>query len=377
TSEAYIAHAAGGPITLSRVTYSAIAANEIVVETAATAICATDLKAAAGKFLCGPPLILGHESAGVVLTVGAAVHNLAPGDRVVLSFSSCGACGECAGGASAYCRELLALNMRGCRSDGTLAASVTESGMPVRGHFFGQSSLGRRIVARASCAVRLPSGGDEGELRVLAALGCGIQTGAGAVFNVARPAPGSSVCIFGAGSVGLAACLAARLTSPARLAVVDNSAAKLAMLPACVRDAATHLVDSSALAGGGDGEFVEKLKGLTPGGRGFDFVLDCVGSGDLVRVGHLALKSRGTIIAVGGSQDMALQVPMRDHLTKGISFRGTHQGDSVPAVSIPFMIDLWRQGKFPFDELLTFYEFDQFYQAVQDMKDGKVIKPVL
>ena len=135
--------------------------------------------------------------------------------------------------------------------------------------------------------------------------------------NVARPGPNSSICIFGAGSVGLAAALAARLTCPRRLVVVDNSSVKLGMLPGCVKSAVTDLVDSSGL--GGEEELVERLRGLTEGGVGFDYVLDCVGRGALVKAGHLALRARGTLITVGGSPDMALQVTLSQHLMRGIT----------------------------------------------------------
>ncbi|KAK4185627.1 hypothetical protein QBC35DRAFT_503199 [Podospora australis] len=248
--------------------------------------------------------------------------------------------------------------------------------MEIKGHFFGQSSMGRRIVARANCAVKMPNDTTDEELRLFAALGCGIQTGVGAILNVAKPKTGSSICIFGAGSVGLAACFAAALTFPSKLVVVDNSPVKLGMLPESVKTVVSDLVDSST-AIRGEEELVATLKALSPGGHGFDFVFDCVGRGDLVKAGHLVLRSRGTVISVAGSTDMALQVTLSQHLGRGITYRGTHQGDSVPSVSIPLMIDLWRQGNFPFDHLVRFYEFDELHEAWQDLKAGKVIKPVL
>ncbi|KAK3313095.1 chaperonin 10-like protein [Apodospora peruviana] len=385
TSEAYVALSPTTPITLQSITYGPIAAGEIVLSTAAVSVCASDLKAAAGKFHgCSPPMILGHECAGTILGVGVSVtsQHLKPGDKVVLSYDSCRSCVECLAGASAYCHDLVKLNLSGLRQgvDGSRATAfcTAASGEPIKGHFFGQSSMGRTIVARANCvAVKLPDDTTPDQMRVFASLGCGIQTGAGAILNVARPEPNSSICIFGAGSVGLAACLAANLTSPKSLVVVDNSAAKLGMLPDCVRAAVTDLVDSSVLM---EEQLVERLKGLTSsdgGLGGFDYVLDCVGRGELAKLGHRVLRPRGMLIAVGGSPDMALQVTLSQHLTKGVMFRGTHQGDSVPSISIPLMIDLWRQGKFPFDKLLSFYEFDALDKAMEDLKQGKVIKPVL
>ncbi len=251
----------------------------------------------------------------------------------MLSYASCRDCAECISGGNAYCERLGGLNFSGRRDDGTTSARLQggdgKEEMEIKGHFFGQSSMGRVIVANAACAVKVPDDTTEEELRLFASLGCGFQTGVGAILNVARPRPGSSVCIFGAGSVGLAAALAASLSSPARLVVVDNSKEKLGMLPKCVRDIVTDLVDWGGLSGD---ELVERLKGLTLRGMGFDYVLDCVGRGELVKIGHLALKARGLVITVGGSTDTALQVTLSQHLTRGITYRGTHQGDSVPAV---------------------------------------------
>ncbi|GAB1318125.1 hypothetical protein MFIFM68171_08335 [Madurella fahalii] len=390
TSQAYIAPSATSAITLASIRYGPILPDEIVLDTAAFSVCATDVKVASGAFAhCKPPLILGHECAGTVVAVGANVAGLHVGDKVVLSYASCGGCEMCTAGENAYCYELGRLNFEGrvvgavvdedCGGGGGGAGGGGGGDKGIKGLFFGQSSMGRRIVARASSAVKLSSETSDREMCLYASLGCGIQTGAGAIFNVAKPRPGSALCIFGAGSVGLAACLAAKLSMPAKLVLVDKSPEKLAVLPACVKAAATDLVDSSDFAAGRESEehFVERLKGLTTGGRGFDYALDCVGRGDLVKVGHLALKAKGTIITVGGSPDVALQVTSSQHLVRGITYRGTHQGDSVPRVSIPLMIDLWKQGKFPFDELLTFYSFDELHKALRDLRAGCVIKPVL
>ncbi|KAK0612161.1 chaperonin 10-like protein [Immersiella caudata] len=377
-SEAYVALTPSSPITLSTVTYTSIRPDEILLSTSAVSICATDLKAATGKFLTSPPLILGHECAGIIIQAGAETP-FHPGEKVILSYASCNTCRECLDGANAYCQSIHPLNFSGSRSDGSSAATLTLSDgkeVPLKTHFFGQSSMGRMIIARAACAVKVSGDATEEEMKMFASLGCGIQTGAGVVFNVAKPRKGSRILVFGAGAVGLAAVLAAGLTEPEMVVLVDNSGVKLGVLPGCVREVVSEVVDSSEVKEGD--ELVERLKGLTGDGLGFDVALDCVGRGDVVRVAHLALRARGMVVTVGGSTtDVALQVTLSEHLGRGITYRGTHQGDSVPGVMIPHLIGLWRQGKFPFDELLTFYEFDELHRAVRDVKDGKVVKPVL
>ena len=140
--------------------------------------------------------------------------------------------------------------------------------------------------------------------------------------NVLRPPARSSIVVLGAGAVGLAACFAATLTSPTTLVLVDNSAEKLSRVPT---DVATHSINSALLA---EGELTSKLRKLTSG-RGFDYVIDAVGSGSLLKDGHGALAKGGTLLTLGGSQ----QTPtftLQQHLIKGITYRGTHQGDSVP-----------------------------------------------
>ena len=404
TSPAYVALTPGSPsnIALLPVTYPrlSLSSEDLVVDIVAVSLCATDLKAAAGKFLANPPLILGHEGAGIVSAVGKdVIKDWEVGDKVVLSFASCGICAECKEEGEAYCERLGELNFPGSgeikttplesdQHEPTVTISSPDGSsspttIKVKGKFFGQSSMGRRVVVRAASTVKLPRDTPERELRMFASLGCGIQTGAGAIINVAgdflrMKKRKVRVLVFGAGSVGLAACLAVRVLLETDkvegLVVVDNSREKLSVLPECVREKVTGVFNSQRFQGE---ELVEKLKGLTTDGRGFDLALDCVGSWEVVKIAHLALRPRGMVVSIGGSTDMALQVTLSQHLGRGITYRGTHQGDSVPSRFIPYLIDLWRAGKFPFDSLLTFYDFEDLQKAIQDVKEGKIIKPVL
>lgn len=142
--------------------------------------------------------------------------------------------------------------------------------------------------------------------------------------NVLKPPAQSSIAIFGGGAVGLSACFAASLTSPAHLVLIDNSDEKLRIIPSGV---ATQTINSASL---GEGGVASKLKDLT-GGHGFDYVIDAVGNGSLLREGHLALAKCGTLLTLGGNPNPP-QFPIEQHLVKGITYRGTHQGDSVPKI---------------------------------------------
>lgn len=190
---------------------------------------------------------------------------------------------------------------------------------------------------------------------------------------MAKPAPESSIAIFGAGAVGLSAILAARLTSPAVLVLIDNSSAKLDMIPKELLEG-VHCIDSSNLQ---PEEVAAKLRELSPDGRGMDIALDCAGHEAVLAAAHDGLAKCGVLVQVGGSEVAKAGFVLSKHLIKGVSYRGTHQGDSVPRIAIPDMIALWRKGKFPFDKMLSTFEFGELDKAMKEAHDGKVIKPVL
>lgn len=180
--------------------------DEVQIRLVATGVCRTDAIVRDQWYPTPLPAVLGHEGAGVVEKVGSAVSSVRPGDHVVLSFNSCGACKLCLTGHPAYCENFYAHNFAGQRSDGTTALSL--NGRQFSSHFFGQSSFASHANVAERSVVRVP---EDAPLEILGPLGCGIQTGAGAILNVLQPRPGSAVVVFGAGAVGLSAVLAAKL----------------------------------------------------------------------------------------------------------------------------------------------------------------------
>lgn len=142
--------------------------------------------------------------------------------------------------------------------------------------------------------------------------------------NVLKPPPDSSIAIWGAGAVGLSACLAANLTNPSQLILIDTSDVKLKKVNP---NWATHLINASSL---GQGEVASRIHQIT-GGRGVDYAIDAVGSGAVLAEAHQALTHGGTLLTLGGSAD-APRFPIEKHLVKGATYRGTHQGDSVSRV---------------------------------------------
>src|SRR6476646_8790616 len=162
------------------------------------------------------PIVLGHEGAGVVEAVGADVTAVRPGDRVLLSYRSCGACQECQHGHPTYCQNFQALNAIGSRPDGT--TTMSRGGSPVYGSFFGQSSFASHALAYESNLVVV---GPDVDLRVAAPLGCGVQTGAGIVLEVLAPDASSALAVFGAGGVGLSSVMAAHATDVGTIVAID------------------------------------------------------------------------------------------------------------------------------------------------------------
>jgi aryl-alcohol dehydrogenase len=190
---------------------------EVLVRVAATGVCHTDAVAQQGDLPFPLPGVLGHEGVGTVEAVGDGVVGCAPGDPVLLTWPWCGRCDHCISGHPRYCRQLAPMLIGGGRPDGTTALRRIDS-TPLHSHFFGQSSFARHALVHHSGVVPIQT---TTPLEAVGVLACGIATGAGAVLNTLRLEPGSSLAVFGAGAVGLAAVMAARLTPATTIVAID------------------------------------------------------------------------------------------------------------------------------------------------------------
>jgi aryl-alcohol dehydrogenase len=353
----------GGSFVLEDVELEGPRPDEVLVEIVATGMCHTDLLVRDSRPAC-LPAVLGHEGAGVVLETGSAVAGLAPGDSVVLSFPSCGLCPRCLTGRSAYCDSIAALKF-GCRRlDGSVATTDVH-GRPVGDHFFGQSSFGTLAVASGRCVVKVP---DDTDLRIAGPLACGVQTGAGTVLDVLRVRPGSSVAVFGAGSVGLCAVMAARLCGATTIIAVNRRESRLRLAEEL---GATHVVSPL------DTDTLVAIKDAT-GGRGVEFAFETTGDTDMFTTAVRALDSLGTCAYVGTAPPgVSGRFPLLEAMIKGVTIRGVLQGDSTPSSSIPRLLALHRRGLLPFDRLITHYRLAEVDAAAADCVSGEVVKPVL
>ncbi|MEU0409656.1 NAD(P)-dependent alcohol dehydrogenase [Streptomyces griseorubiginosus] len=363
TTRAAVVESGGAPFTLSDVTLDDPAPHEAVVRLVATGLCHTDLGVASGGLPFPLPGVLGHEGAGVVEAVGSAVTGVAPGDHVVLSFTSCGDCRNCDGGHPAYCAGWLPLNLLGGRrADGS--STISRDGEPLGGHFFGQSSFAERALVDERSLVKVDQ---DVPLESVAPLGCGVQTGVGAVWNVLKPVTGSTIVVLGAGAVGLSAVMAAALTPATTIVAVDRVGERLELAKEL---GATHTVNAA------EEDLGEALAGIT-GGQGADGIVETTGNVGVLRQGVDALAARGTVVVVGAppfGTEVSLDV---NGLLGGKRVVGLTLGDAETQSFIPALVRMVKEGRLPLHRLISTYPFADIDQAVRDMGAGKAIKPVL
>ncbi|WP_106400771.1 NAD(P)-dependent alcohol dehydrogenase [Actinocorallia populi] len=348
-----------GPYSIETVTIADPGPGEALVRVAATGMCHTDQLGRLGVFgEAFLPAILGHEGAGVVEAVGPGVTSVAPGDHVVLTFDSCGTCPACLTGAPANCALFELNNLTGNRPDGS-GCATDASGAPVTSRWFGQSSFGQFTLATERNMVKV---GKDVPLAVLGPLGCGIQTGAGAVLNTAKLAPGQSIAVFGTGAVGLAAVMAAKASGAGEIVAVDLNPAR--------RETALELGATRAVDGA-DPALADEIRA---GGPGMDVTFDTTGVASVMATAVEVLARPGACILVGAGMDV-LTVHPASLAGKTVTY--VYEGDAVPRVFIPRLIGLWKRGLFPFDRLIKEYPLEEIDQAEADTNAGKVIKPVL
>ncbi|KAJ5180128.1 hypothetical protein N7492_003338 [Penicillium capsulatum] len=378
---------------------------DVLVEMHAAGICHTDLLLGSlprGALGIAYPKVAGHEGAGVIQAVGSQVRDIQVGDPVLLSFYSCSACHECQSSHPAYCDEFATGNYPG--NIGSMKAS--DNAEPIWSQFFGQSSFSAHSVVRKSCVVNVKEQiKDIGELKLFASLGCGFQTGMGAVQNLARAVPDDVALIMGMGAVGMGALLTAKIAGCKSIIAVDRIKSRLDL---ATRLGASHVIDTS------DPAYVkldDAVRQIIP--TGTSVVIDTTAIPAIVEQAIETTRARSRILLIGvfppGYQ---LPVGVSQHMQKGRSIIGCIEGDCVPQEvspiisqsrgngsqhqAIPQMIQWYRDGKFPIDLLLQYFEVRadlshhqsrniylpflkaaEYEMAIAEMKNGNVIKPVL
>lgn len=335
---------------------------EVLVKVHACGVCHTDSAVKLGHLPVEFPAILGHEGAGVVEKVGPSVIGFEPGDHVLMSFGNCGSCPSCDAGAPTYCHQFGPLNFPSLRPDATPTHS--QDGTPVSGRFFSQSSFATYAIATPRNTVKIEK---DLPLDILAPLGCGIQTGMGAVLNVLHPTAGQSIAVFGTGSVGLSAIMAAKIANCGVIVAVDINPARLELAQEL---GATHTIDPSSE------EVMARIGEISP--TLMNLAFDTTGNSQAAESAFNCLGLKGTVAYVGAPpMGTGFNVDMNTLVGTGRTIRGVIEGDAVPSVFIPQMIDYYRRGQLPLEKLITHFPFDQINDAVEAAEGGKVVKAVL
>lgn len=360
---AAVARAPGADFTLETVELDEPRADEILVRVAAVGVCHTDLVAREGAMPFSMPAVLGHEGAGVVERVGSSVTKVAAGDRVALTFRSCGQCDRCASGDPAYCYSMPVLNYIGMRPDGSKA--LKQGDTAVSSNFFGQSSFATHALAYERNVLKLP---DDIPFEIAAPFGCGVQTGAGGIMLALACPPGSSVLITGGGAVGLSAVMGAKIQGCATIIVVEPHAARRAL---AAELGATHVVDPAA-----DPDLAAAVRAILP--QGVDHAFDTTGRPDTLAAIMAALAPKG-VLGIVGIPPAGTPLPgdLGTVLTFGQTVRGIIEGDSDPDVFLPRLVAYWKAGQLPVEKLVRVFPFAEINAAIAAQHHGDCVKVVL
>jgi NDMA-dependent alcohol dehydrogenase len=349
------------PLKVEGVTLNPPREGEIVVKVAASGVCHSDLSVVQAKLPFPPPVVLGHEGAGVVEEVGKGVEDLKPGDHVVLAWvANCGKCHYCDAGRPHLCDVGMQAAMTG--SEFTFKNGSTDIM-----RMAGVASFAERTVVRATSAIKIPN---DVPLDRACLVGCGVTTGVGAAMNTAQVRPGETVAVFGCGGVGLNVIQGAALCGAARIIAVDLAPHKLKM---ATTFGATDLVNPKDA-----GDVPEAIRGLT-GGLGVDYAFEVIGIPEVVTQAFLSVKRGGKAVVVG-VVGMGLEVAVQGFSLslEEKSIIGCLYGSANLRRDMPRLLDLYMQKKLKIDELVSQrIKLDDVNKAFAAMEKGEVARSVI
>ena len=357
TIKAAVCHSFGEPLVIEDIQLRAPQMGEVEVTLDAVAICHSDISYIDGGWGGSLPAVYGHEAAGVVSAVGEGVRGLSAGDSVVVTLiRACGTCGSCAGGHPTRCETPY---------DGDHGPIKTSDGGKLH-QAMASGAFAEKVVVDQNQVVKISA---EIPKEAACLIACGVITGVGAVVNSARLRPGQDVVVIGAGGVGLNAIQGARIAGARRIVAVDMSAAKLDV----AREfGATHGVLASEAQ-----PWSAARKAL--GGKGAEAVIVTVGAIPAYDQAPRYLGAGGMVIMVGMPHSEAMSTYEPVILAAlGQGMVGSKMGDAVIQRDIPWMVDLYLQGRLKLDELISGrWRLDQINEAIADTKTGAARRNVI
>ncbi|MDR1482420.1 MAG: NAD(P)-dependent alcohol dehydrogenase [Synergistaceae bacterium] len=326
--------------------------DEVLIKTVACGVCHTDIWVQQNYTNA---MVLGHEASGVIERIGSNIETLKSGDHVVTAYNWCGECEACREGRTWEC-DSFNDSFDGLRPDGTTPLSL--SGKPVT-PLMREGGFAAKMVCHKNSVIKVDSSLD---LRLLGPLGCGIMTGAGSVLNYLNPEPGRPIAVFGTGCVGLSAIMAARIAGCDPIIAVDRLPSRLEL---AVKLGATHC------ANGENADIAKFIKSIC---GGVDYAFDTSGSSHLLDAMRKILNPGASACGVGIGGRLALNERER---REGKSWTTTDTGFSVPPLFIPKLLEYHKAGRFPFEKMLHFYQFDEINEAFEANRACTVVKPVV
>ncbi|WP_405136803.1 S-(hydroxymethyl)mycothiol dehydrogenase [Nocardia sp. NBC_01388] len=351
-----IARSKNAPVEVTEIVIPDPGPGEAVVQVQACGVCHTDLHYREGGINDEFPFLLGHEAAGIVESVGEGVTDVEPGDFVILNWRAvCGNCRACRKGKPWYCFSTHNAAQPMTLTDGTPLTPALGIGA------FAEKTL----VHAGQCTKVDPTASPV----AAGLLGCGVMAGLGAAINTGNVSRGDSVAVIGCGGVGNAAVAGAKLAGATTVIAVDIDERKLEWATGF---GATHTVNASKE------DAVERVQELT-GGFGADVVIDAVGRPETWKQAFYARDLAGTVVLVGvPTPEMKLEMPLIDFFSRGGSLKSSWYGDCLPSRDFPYLIELYKQGRFDLDAFVTeTISLTDIEAAFTKMHDGDVLRSVV
>jgi S-(hydroxymethyl)glutathione dehydrogenase/alcohol dehydrogenase len=328
---------------------------EVHIKLVASGVCHSDVSAQNGTIPTPVPVVLGHEGAGVVKAVGPGVTDVKPGDKAIISFTpACRKCKPCLRGQANLCVTMFTMGA----TPHFLVDGKLIGGFAGCGTFADEMIVPENAVIPVDASI---------PLNVAALIGCGVMTGVGASINTAQIRPGTSVIVFGAGGVGIAAIQGARIAGASEIVAVDMVDSKLEQ---ALKFGATHAVKP-------DG--VDSARASVTGGEGFDYAIECVGRPELIRKSFDVTRRGGTAVIVGvGRMTESVQFNAFELFFNEKNLKGSMYGSANVRVDFDRLLRLWKAGKLDLEGMISRrIKLGEVNEAFGAMQRGEVIRSVI